>query len=140
MHHAGNIIIKIDVLSDTEQLDNSNTSTTEHKVETQSLNMLCSEIDNIDEDMKNKLKDESFASGVKKFVSTYQKLSSRLSNASLVSSLHRFGWCFGGAVTSMKGEILRRGRHIPIQARSAKEEKEQKGRRYYDSWASSKSC
>lgn len=88
--------------------------------------MLCSEIDTIAEDMKTKVKDEPFASGVKKFVSTYQNLSSRFSNASLVSTLHRFGWFFGGNLTSTKGGILRHGRRIPIQARSAGRRKGEK--------------
>ena len=109
--------IRVDAVSDAEETDNGDT--TEHKEEPQSLDMLYSQIDTIAEDMKKNLKDESFASGVNKFISTYHKLSRRVSNASLISSLHRFGWCFGGTMTSMKGGILRRGRRIPIQAKSA---------------------
>ena len=66
---------------------------------------------------------------MRKFVATYHKLSTRSSNASLISSFHRFGWCFGGTVTSLKCRILRRDRRIPIQARSAGRRKSSRKRR-----------
>jgi len=87
--------------------------------ESKSLEALSAEVDSIADDIKKNLQNEQFANSVKKFVSTYRKLSSKPSNASLISSLHRFGWCFGGTVTTMKNGILRHGRRIPIQAKSA---------------------
>ena len=38
---------------------------------------------------------------------------------SLLLLPHRFGWCYVGAVISMRSGIVRRGKRIPIQARSA---------------------
>ena len=76
-------------------------------------------MDSIADEIKKNLKDKLFANSVKKFVSTHHKLSRKPSNASLISSLHRFGCCFGGTVTTMKGGMLRHGRQIPIQAKSA---------------------
>ena len=87
--------------------------------ESKSLEALSAEVDSIADEIKKNLQNEQFANSVKKFVSTYRKLSSNPSNTSLISSLHRFGWCFGGTVTTMKNGILRRGRRIPIQAKSA---------------------
>ena len=88
--------------------------------------------------MKKNLKDESFASGVNKFVSTYHKLSGRVSSSSLIFSLHRFGWCIGGTVTRMKGGILRHGRCIQAKSAGRRKGSVKRGKRCYDSWASTK--
>ena len=37
----------------------------------------------------------------------------------IVSALNRFGWVFGGTVTSFQGGLLRRGRRIAVQATAA---------------------
>ena len=64
-----------------------------HKVDQgpQNLDVLYKQIDSIAEDIKKRLGEESFTTSVKKFVARYHKLSSKSSNAALISSLHRFG-------------------------------------------------
>ena len=109
--------IRIDALSETEDIVGC--TTTQSDQGPQNLDVLYKQIDSIAKDIKKRLGEESFTTSVKKFVATYHKLSSKPSNAALISSLHRFGWCYGGAVTSLQSGIVRRGRRIPIQARSA---------------------
>ena len=70
--------------------------------------------------------DPQLRSGVERFVARYNKMSESNLNALLASSFHRFGWSFGGSITSMKGGALRRGKRIAVQAASA-------GRRKYGS-------
>ena len=109
--------IRVDsTLSDAEGTDSK---AVQPEKEPQNLDALCTQIDSISEDIKKRLGEESFTNSMKKFVATYHKLSSKPSNASLISSLHKFGWCYSGTVTSLKSGILWRGRRIPIQARSA---------------------
>ena len=79
----------------------------------------CERIDAIAENIKMLLNGDDILCSVDKFVTTYEKLSSKPSNAHVTSALHKFGWCFGGTVTRMQGGVLRRGRRIPIQAKSA---------------------
>ena len=109
--------IRVGVTSDAE--DGNESDEAHSSKENKSLDTLSAEVDFITDDIKKDLQNELFANSVKKFVSTYRKLSTKPSNASLMSSLHRFGWCFGGTFTSMKSGMLRRGRRIPIQAKSA---------------------
>ena len=44
---------------------------------------------------------------------------STFANARLTSALHRFGWVFGGNISSSQGGHFRRGRRIAINAKSA---------------------
>ena len=77
-------------------------------------------IDAIADDIKQRIiSDEQFMQSAAKFAKTYCTLSKKPSNAHLMSALYKFGWCFGGTITSQQGGILRRGRRIPIQAKSA---------------------
>ena len=55
--------------------------------------------------------------GTEKFISRYNKLKHSL--PLLTSALHRFGWTYGGSVTSRKGGNLRHGRRIAVQATAA---------------------
>ncbi len=81
---------------------------------------LCNAVDAVAEDIKKRLKaDMLFQHSIKKFTTTYEKLSNNATNAYLTSASHKFGWCFGGTITRMQGGVLRRGRRIPIQAKSA---------------------
>ena len=84
-------------------------------------------LDEVVADLKIKIQnDPQLRSGVEKFVARYNKMSESNLNALLASSFHRFGWLFGGSITSMKGGALRRGKRIAVQAASA-------GRRKYGS-------
>ncbi len=82
---------------------------------------LSNQLDSICDDIKLRIDtDELFRCSIQKFATNYERLSTTSSsNAYLTSAFHRFGWCFGGTVTRMQGGILRRGRRIPIQAKSA---------------------
>ena len=81
---------------------------------------LCEKVDAIASDIKQRLMaDDQFKLSAEKFTKTYQVLSNKPSNAHLISAFHKFGWCFGGTVTTRQGGVLRRGRRIPIQAKSA---------------------
>ena len=98
--------IRVDAQSDTEGSVGS--AATQSDQRPQNLDVLYKQIDSIAEDIKKRLSEESFTSSLIKFVATqYHKLSSKPSNAALISSLHRFGWCNGGAVTSMQSGIVR---------------------------------
>ena len=81
---------------------------------------LSNQLDSICDDIKLRIDtDELFRCSIQKFATTYERLSTSSSNAYLTSAFHRFGWCFGGTITRMQGGVLRRGRRIPIQAKSA---------------------
>ena len=81
---------------------------------------LCRRIDVITDDMKKRLMaDTIFQQSAEKFVTTYVKLSSEPTSAHITSALHKFGWCYGGTITSQQGGVLRRSRRIPIQVKSA---------------------
>ena len=62
-------------------------------------------IDSVAVDLKERLRenplDEQF-SGTNKFIDRYSCYSSCKSNPMLASALHKFGWVFGGSVTSQK--------------------------------------
>ena len=87
-----------------------------------------SAIDNIAKDLKKKLeeKNEQFLFGVEKFVGRYMKMKNSISL--LTSSLHRFGWTFGGSVSNRKNGHLRHGRRIAVQATAAGRRKSSKSR------------
>ena len=71
---------------------------------------LCQRIDVITDDMKKRLMaDTIFQQSAEKFVTTYEKLSSKPTSAHITSALHKFGWCYGGTITSQQGGVLRRG-------------------------------
>ena len=60
-----------------------------------------------------------FQQSIEKFTTTYNKLSTKSTNSHLITAFHKFGCCFGGSVTRKNYGVLRRGRRIPIQAKSA---------------------
>ena len=60
-----------------------------------------------------------FQQSTEKFTTTYNKLSTKSTNSHLITAFHKFGWCFGGSVTRKNYGVLRQGRRIPIQAKSA---------------------
>lgn len=112
--------IRAGAASDSEQQNGSDAQNQLHVRESDNYQKLCDEIDTIADDIKRRLKGDSiFQQAIEKFALTYRNLSSKPSNAHLISACHRFGWCFGGTVTRMQSGILRRGRRIPIQAKSA---------------------
>jgi hypothetical protein len=81
---------------------------------------ICQEIDLVAGDMKKKLQSDTlFQQAIEKFTTTYKKLSKRSTNAHLITAFHKFGRCFGGTISCKTGGRLRRGRRIPIQAKSA---------------------
>ena len=80
----------------------------------------CKKIESVAEDLKKRLKeepvDEQLLYGANKFVDRYF---SNKTNAMLTSALNRFGWVFGGSVSSQKFGRLRHGRRITVQATAA---------------------
>ena len=100
---------------DVEQIPTSDT--------TPDVENMCEMIDFVAEDLKQRLKelplDEQLFTGTKKFVERYKCYSSKKSNAMLASALHKFGWTFGGSVSSQKFGKLRHGKRIAIQATAA---------------------
>ena len=69
---------------------------------------------------------EQLLFGVEKFTSRYQNMKGSI--PLLTSSLNRFGWTFGGSVTSRKGGHLHHGRRISMQATAAGRRKGTKSR------------
>ena len=69
----------------------------------------------------NRQTEREVAQGMETFIKRYKQMSTRgnSANAALGSSLHRFGWVFGGTIRSTQGGFLRRGRQIPVNARAA---------------------
>ena len=65
------------------------------------------------------MSDKQFVQSAAKFAKTYKVLAKKSSSSHLMSAFYKFGWCFGGTITSQQGGIIRRGRRIPIQAKSA---------------------
>ena len=59
------------------------------------------------------------AQNAETFIDRYNRYSSCKSNAMLASALHKFGWVFGGSVTSQKFGKLRHEKRITIQATAA---------------------
>ena len=87
---------------------------------TQRAQNACLQISTIANDLKEKLEgttNEQLLFGVEKFVSRYSKLKNSV--PLLTSSLHHFGWTFGGTITSNKGGHWRYGRRIAVQATAA---------------------
>ncbi len=66
----------------------------------------CLEIDKFADDLKKRLEDtnEQLLFGVEKFTTRYGKLKDSI--PLLTSYFHRFGWTFGGTITSQKGGHL----------------------------------
>ena len=83
----------------------------------------CKMIDYVAEDLKRRLlqspPDDQLSTGAKTFVQRYLALSSHQGNAMLASALHRFGWVFGGAISSNAFGSIRYGKRITVQATAA---------------------
>ena len=88
------------------------------------------EDDSLDEEITSAFKDikERLANdtsgqlklGVRKFCQRYRMMSKqKFSNNRIASAFNKFGWVFGGSVTSVQGGLLRRGRRITVQATAA---------------------
>ena len=89
----------------------------------------CLQIDKFAEDLKKRLEgacNEQLLFGIEKFVTPYGKFKDSI--PLLTSSLYRFGWTFGGTITSKKGGHLRHGRRISVQATAAGRRKGSKSR------------
>ena len=99
--------------------DNATSSSTLQPQGAANIGNMCAAIDSIAEDLKQKLQEdnEQLVFGAEKFISRYNKLKHSL--PLLTSALHRFGWTYGGSVTSRKGGNLRHGRRIAVQATAA---------------------
>lgn len=97
-------------------------------IDKQKIKETCLAIDKLAEDLKGKLEEANgqLLFGVEKFVSRYHKLKGSI--PLLTSSFHRFGWTFGGSVSSRKGGHLRHGRRISVQATAAGRRKGTKSR------------
>ena len=83
---------------------------------------ILAEVEEVFADIRVRMKDSSVvAQGMQTFIKRYKEMSSRgkFANAALASSLHRFGWVFGGTTRSTQGGFLRRGRRIPVNAKAA---------------------
>ena len=83
------------------------------------LDKIVTEIKQVFADIKVRVKDSSVvAQGMETFIKRYKQMLTRgnSANAALGSSLHRFGWVFGGTIRSTQGGFLRRGRRIPVNA------------------------
>ena len=80
----------------------------------------CKKIESVAEDLKKRLEeepvDEQLLYGANKFVDHYF---SHKTNTMLTSALNRFGWVFGGSVSSQKFGRLRHERRITVQATAA---------------------
>ena len=81
-------------------------------------------VDQLADDLKNKLINESddlqLISGISKFVERYLNLSgSKRSQARLASALHMFGSSAGAAHSTRSTPLLRHGKRIPVQATAA---------------------
>ena len=96
--------------------DNATSSSTLQPQGAKNIGNMCAAIDSIAEDLKQKLQEDNdqLVFGAEKFISRYNKLKHSL--PLLTSALHRFGWTYGGSITSRKGGNLRHGRRIAVQA------------------------
>ena len=74
----------------------------------------CNKINEVMLNLKKQLRqqppDEQLVSGAKKFVERYAALSQK--PALLISALHRFGWVFGGSISSRKFGKIHHGKRI----------------------------
>ena len=78
------------------------------------------QFDEVVQDIRCRVESDSqLLESVEKFVNTYKKLSKKGSNAYLVSAFHKFGWVFGGTISRNCGGMIRQGKRIPIQVKSA---------------------
>ena len=81
------------------------------------------EVTSIFKDMKKHLANDTSGHlklGVRKFCQRYRMISNeKFSDNQIVSAFNKFGWVFGGSVTSVQGGLLRRGRRITVQATAA---------------------
>ena len=104
---------------DVSDSDNATSSSTLQPQGAANIGNMCAAIDSIAEDFKQKLQEdnEQLVFGTEKFISRYNKLKHSLPLST--SALHRFGWTYGGSVTSRKGGNLRHGRRIAVQATAA---------------------
>lgn len=88
-----------------------------------SIEETCRMIDYVAKDLKRRLQEsppnEQLFTGARKFVQRYLKYSSHQGNVMLASALHRFGWVFGGAISSNKFGSIRYGKRITVQATAA---------------------
>ncbi len=83
---------------------------------------LVKDVDEVFADLRERVKENVVvAQGTQTFVKRYKEMTTRgkFTNAVLGSALHKFGWVFGGQIKSTHGGYLRRGRRIPISAKSA---------------------
>ena len=81
-----------------------------------------SKIDEFAADIKSRMQHTPLiAQAMKTLLRRYSSLTQpgTFVNARLSSALHRFGWTFGGATQSGQGGYFRRGRRIPVNAKSA---------------------
>lgn len=103
--------------------DNENPSVPEDNIDPKHLSL---DLDGLIYDLKMRLEepDTQLRSGVRKFISRFNKMRESHSTALMASSFHCFGSLQGGTVTSIQGGGIRRGRRIPVQATAS-------GRRKY---------
>ena len=82
--------------------DNATSSSTLQPQGAENIGNMYAAIESIAEDLKQKLQEdnEQLLFGAEKFISCYNKLKQSL--PLLTSTLHRFGWTYGGSVTSRK--------------------------------------
>ena len=76
----------------------------------------CNKIDEVMVNLKKQLRQQplrQLVSGAKKIVERYAALSQK--PAVLISALHRFGWVFGGSISSRKFRKIH-GKRITVQA------------------------
>ena len=126
MFHADFNSLSFDLIRAGARDDSINAKVSESQSEDyrQRAQNACLQISTIANDLKEKLEgttNEQLLFGVEKFVSRYSKLKNSV--PLLTSSLHRFGWTFGGTITSNKGGHLRYGRRIAVQATAAERRK-----------------
>ena len=85
-------------------------------------NKVVKEIQSFCEDITKRVGENSVvAEGMQTFLRRYKSWTETemFNNARLSSALHRFGWVFGGTVSSSQGGHMRRGRRIPVNPKSA---------------------
>lgn len=82
--------------------------------------LLNEETDSVMIDCLERDTSEQLKQGVRKFCERYKMMTvQNFSDNRIASALNRFGWVFGGTVTSVQGGLLRRGRRIAVQATAA---------------------
>lgn len=89
---------------------------------TLNIDNLVEQIEEFTEDITKRVKENSLvAQGMQTILKRYKNLteSSQFQSTRLSSSLHRFGWVFGGTIKRTQGGHLHRGRRISVNAASA---------------------